>query len=103
MRLYRKWAFLGCFIIGAILTPPDVVTQTLLSLPLYGLYEFGVVVSQAFEDPKAREAAIRQILAEKEARIARRAAEEAAREAAARRTRPAANTPGNKPKQKTTA
>lgn len=96
MRLYRKWAFLGCFVVGAILTPPDVITQTLMSLPLYGLYEFGVVVSRVFEDPKNREAAIRQILAEKKVRIERRAAEEAAREAAARR-------PKTQPKQKTPA
>jgi len=61
MKLYRKWAFLGCFAIAAVLTPPDVITQVLLGVPLYGLYEFGVMVSRWFEDPKNREAAIREM------------------------------------------
>lgn len=55
MRMYRKWAFMGTFLIAAVLTPPDVITQVLLAVPLYGLYEFGVVVSMFFEDPKNRE------------------------------------------------
>jgi sec-independent protein translocase protein TatC len=55
MRMYRKWAFLGTFGLAAVLTPPDVITQCLLAFPLYLLYEFGVVVSTFFEDPKARE------------------------------------------------
>jgi sec-independent protein translocase protein TatC len=55
MRMYRKWAFLGTFGLAAVLTPPDVITQVLLAFPLYALYEFGVVVSTFFEDPKARE------------------------------------------------
>ncbi|NIQ00384.1 MAG: twin-arginine translocase subunit TatC, partial [Nitrospinaceae bacterium] len=38
MRLYRKWAFLGMFGLAAVLTPPDIITQVLLALPLYGLY-----------------------------------------------------------------
>ena len=55
MRLYRKWAFLGTFGLAAVLTPPDIITQVLLAFPLYLLYEFGVVVSTFFEDPKTRE------------------------------------------------
>lgn len=55
MRMYRKWAFLGTFVVAAVLTPPDIITQTLLAIPLYALYEFGVVVSLLFEDPKNRE------------------------------------------------
>jgi sec-independent protein translocase protein TatC len=54
MRLYRKWAFLGTFGLAAVLTPPDIITQCLLAVPLYALYEFGVVVSTFFEDPKVR-------------------------------------------------
>ena len=55
MRLYRKWAFLGTFGLAAVLTPPDIITQVLLAFPLYALYEFGVVVSTFFEDPKTRD------------------------------------------------
>ena len=68
MRLYRKWAFLGCFVMSAVLTPPDVITQILLAVPLYGLYEFGVFVSYFFENPKQREEAKAQVLAEREAK-----------------------------------
>ena len=70
MRMYRKWAFLGTFALAAVLTPPDIITQVLLAVPLYGLYEFGMVVSRFFEDPKNRELAIREMHAEVQARKA---------------------------------
>jgi sec-independent protein translocase protein TatC len=79
MKLYRKWAFLGTFALAAVLTPPDIITQVLLAIPLYGLYEFGMVVSRFFENPKNREMAIRQMQAEAEAK---RAAKEAVEKAA---------------------
>ena len=79
VKLYRKWAFLGTFLLAAVLTPPDSITQVLLAFPLYGLYEFGMVVSRFFENPKNREIAIRQMQAEAEAR---REAKEAVEKAA---------------------
>jgi sec-independent protein translocase protein TatC len=46
---YRKYAFLGAFILGAILTPtPDVFNQTLLSIPIYLLYEVGILFARIF-------------------------------------------------------
>ena len=71
MRLYRKWAFLGCFVMSAVLTPPDIITQILLAVPLYGLYEFGVFVSYFFESAKQREEARAHILAQREAKQAK--------------------------------
>ncbi|NRA96666.1 MAG: twin-arginine translocase subunit TatC [Planctomycetes bacterium] len=44
-RRKRKWMILSIFIAGAILTPPDPVTQCLLAFPLIGLYEFGIYLS----------------------------------------------------------
>jgi sec-independent protein translocase protein TatC len=82
MRLYRKWAFLGTFALAAVLTPPDIITQVLLAFPLYALYEFGIVVSRFFEDPKNREMAFRQMQAEAEAK---KAAKEATKLAAEKR------------------
>jgi len=38
----RKYVFLGAFVVGAVLTPPDVISQIALALPLYVLYEGGV-------------------------------------------------------------
>ncbi len=79
MKLYRKWAFLGTFALAAVLTPPDIITQVLLAFPLYALYEFGMVVSRFFEDPKARAIAFKQMKAEQ---AAKKAAKEAAQRVA---------------------
>ncbi|WP_020210061.1 twin-arginine translocase subunit TatC [Gilvimarinus chinensis] len=38
----RPYIIVGCFIIGMLLTPPDVVSQTLLALPMWLLFEAGV-------------------------------------------------------------
>ncbi|MGM0537357.1 MAG: twin-arginine translocase subunit TatC, partial [Pseudomonadota bacterium] len=44
-RLSRKrpYVVLGCFVIGMLLTPPDVVSQSLLAVPMYLLYEVGLL------------------------------------------------------------
>ena len=74
MRLYRKWAFLGAFALSAVLTPPDIITQILLGIPLYLLYEFGVLVSAFFEDPKVRAEVIKQMKLQREMRQAKKEA-----------------------------
>lgn len=43
---YRKFVFFGIFVLAAILTPPDVISQIMLGLPMYFLYEVGVLVSR---------------------------------------------------------
>ena len=42
----RKYVLLGIFIVAAILTPPDVVSQVALGVPLYVLFEIGVQVAR---------------------------------------------------------
>ena len=42
----RKFVFFGIFVAAAILTPPDVVSQIMLGVPMYVLYEIGVQVSR---------------------------------------------------------
>jgi sec-independent protein translocase protein TatC len=42
---YRRVVFVACFIIGAILTPPDPITQVMLALPTYALFELGLFFS----------------------------------------------------------
>ena len=42
----RRHAIVGAFIIGAVFTPPDPVSQTLMALPLIGLYELGILASK---------------------------------------------------------
>ena len=45
----RKYVLLAVFTIAAILTPPDVVSQVALGVPLYALYEVGIQVSRFAE------------------------------------------------------
>ena len=42
----RKFVILGIFIMAAILTPPDVVSQVMLGIPMLLLYEVGILVSR---------------------------------------------------------
>ncbi|MCO5172275.1 MAG: twin-arginine translocase subunit TatC [Planctomycetes bacterium] len=44
-RDYRRYCLLLAFIIAGILTPPDPVTQSLLAIPLLGLYELGIFLA----------------------------------------------------------
>lgn len=44
----RPYVFLGSFVIGMFLTPPDVISQTLLAVPVYLLFELGIVMSKIF-------------------------------------------------------
>ena len=55
MRKYRKYAIVGAFILGAILTPPDPTTQILLAIPIILLYEVSIYISYVFS-PKEPDA-----------------------------------------------
>ena len=44
----RPYVFLMAFVLGMFLTPPDVISQTLLAVPVYLLYELGIVMSKLF-------------------------------------------------------
>ncbi len=44
----RPYVFLGAFVVGMLLTPPDVFSQTLLALPMYALYEIALFVCARF-------------------------------------------------------
>ena len=45
---HRGYVLLGIFIIAAFLTPPDPVSQTMMALPMYALYEIGVLFARLF-------------------------------------------------------
>lgn len=51
----RPYIVLGCFVIGMLLTPPDVVSQSLLAIPMYLLYEVGLLFGRLVR-PRTREA-----------------------------------------------
>jgi sec-independent protein translocase protein TatC len=46
LREIRPYVIVGAFVIGAIFTPPDVVSQVMLAVPLWVLYELGIFVAQ---------------------------------------------------------
>lgn len=46
LRAARPYVFLGAFVIGMFLTPPDMISQTLLALPMYALYEAGLIMAK---------------------------------------------------------
>jgi sec-independent protein translocase protein TatC len=51
----RPYVFLGAFVIGMFLTPPDIFSQTLLAVPVYLLYELGIIMARIFslrEEPE---------------------------------------------------
>lgn len=45
LREIRPYMVVGAFVVGAIFTPPDVVSQFMLAMPLWLLYETGIVVA----------------------------------------------------------
>ncbi len=52
LKEIRSYVIVGAFVIGAIFTPPDVVSQIMLAVPLWLLYEAGIFAA-AFMRPKA--------------------------------------------------
>ncbi|HWA43226.1 MAG TPA: twin-arginine translocase subunit TatC [Hypericibacter adhaerens] len=60
----RKYAIVGVFIVAAVITPPDPVSQISLAIPLLLLYEISVLAAKVVEKQKlAREAALEKELA----------------------------------------
>lgn len=45
---YRAYVVVGAFAVGMLLTPPDVISQTLLAVPVYLLYEIGIWMARLF-------------------------------------------------------
>ena len=52
LRQIRSYVIVGSFVIAAIVTPPDVLSQCMLALPLWLLYELGVLVASWLYLPK---------------------------------------------------
>ncbi|MEO9656126.1 twin-arginine translocase subunit TatC [Marinomonas sp.] len=42
----RPYIFLGCFVIGMLITPPDIFSQTLLAIPMFLLFELGLIAGR---------------------------------------------------------
>jgi sec-independent protein translocase protein TatC len=59
----RKYVIVGIFVVAAILTPPDVVSQIMLSIPLLLLYEVGVWISTVVEKKREKEMGMEEAVA----------------------------------------
>ena len=44
----RPYVIVGAFIVGMLLTPPDAISQTLLALPMWALFELGLIFSRLY-------------------------------------------------------
>lgn len=55
----RPYIVVGAFVIGMFLTPPDVISQTLLALPMLVLFELGIILSRIFLRQKEKAEAAR--------------------------------------------
>lgn len=51
----RPYVIVGAFVVGMLLTPPDVISQTLLAFPMWILFELGIVFSRFFVRKKPQE------------------------------------------------
>lgn len=105
---FWRWAVVLIFIVAAVLTPPDVVTQTMMAIPLCGLYAISIGIAWMLttrRERRAAEAAAEAAAAEEaeaaaEAAAAAAAAEAAAAEAAAEAARAAAEAAPSVPELK---
>lgn len=52
----RPYVVVGCFVIGMIMTPPDVISQSLLAIPMWLLFECGILFARFVKSRKPDEA-----------------------------------------------
>lgn len=61
LRAKRPYIIVGAFVVGMMLTPPDAISQTLLALPMWLLFEAGLILSKYFAHKgKAPETALEE-------------------------------------------
>jgi len=51
LKQARPYVIVGAFVVGAVFTPPDVLSQVMLAVPLWVLYEIGIVISRFMSRP----------------------------------------------------
>lgn len=52
LKAKRPYVLVGAFVVGMLLTPPDIFSQTLLAVPMYCLFEVGILVSRFYVGQK---------------------------------------------------
>ena len=51
MARKRPYVIVGCFVVGMLITPPDVISQILLAVPAWLLFEIGILLARMVEKP----------------------------------------------------
>jgi sec-independent protein translocase protein TatC len=54
LRKYRKHAIVGVLILSAVITPPDLVSQIIVAIPIVLLYELSIFVTVGVEKERAK-------------------------------------------------
>jgi sec-independent protein translocase protein TatC len=57
LKTARPYVIVGAFVVGMLLTPPDIISQTMLAIPMWFLYEIGIIVSGIIVKRRAATAA----------------------------------------------
>ncbi len=52
LKEIRRYVIVGAFVIAAVITPPDVISQLMLAIPMCLLYELGIILCRFFPPPK---------------------------------------------------
>ena len=52
----RPYVFIGCFVVGMLVTPPDMISQTLLAVPMWLLFEAGLIGARFLGSKKTEDA-----------------------------------------------
>ena len=55
LKKYRKHSIVGVLILAAIITPPDIISQVIVSIPILLLYEIGILVVKRVEKKRIKQ------------------------------------------------
>lgn len=58
LKRSRPYVIVGCFIVGMVLTPPDVFSQTLLAVPMWMLFEVGLLFGRLVKRPSQEQESV---------------------------------------------
>jgi sec-independent protein translocase protein TatC len=58
LKKYRKHSFVAVLILAAIITPPDLFTQIVVSIPIVILYEFGIMIAKRIEKKRYKDSIV---------------------------------------------
>jgi sec-independent protein translocase protein TatC len=51
----RPYVIVGCFVVGMLLTPPDPISQCLMAIPMWLLFESGILIGRFIQPNNAQE------------------------------------------------